>query len=182
MQQLIGQVYNMEGFNYKKDGEERRRVTLRIGMDKPYKVTKTINGEKKEVREKTFVSAKCFNGLSETLEKYFAGDDNKGRWIQVFGHYEEEEFERTIEVDDPEDADSVLELPVKTKQLVFYISQFAFVGPAPEQADKPAKKEEKKGGIVRKKKKSDGVDAKSAEKELSNPTDGEDISDEDAPF
>lgn len=171
----------MEGFNYKKDGEERRRVTFRVGMDKPYKVQKKINGETKEVREKTFVSAKCFNGLSETLEQYFGGDDNKGRWIQVFGHYELEEFERTVEVDDPEDADSVLELPVKTQQLVFYVSNFSFVGPAPEQGDKPAKKEEKKGGVVRKKKKDSGVDAKDAEASVKN-NDSEDISDEDAPF
>lgn len=177
MQQLIGQVYNMEGFDYKKDGEDRRRVTFRIGIDKPYKVQRKINGETRDVREKTFISAKCFNGLSETLEKYFGGDDNKGRWIQLHGHYEEEEFERTIEVDDPEDSESVLELPVKTKQLVFYVSSFSFIGPAPEQAERPAKKEEKKG-VVRKKKKNAGVSANDAEKDLNT----EEVHDDEAPF
>lgn len=177
MQILIGQVYNMEGFDYKKNGEDRRRVTFRLGMDKPYKVEKTINGEKKEVREKTFITGKCFNGLSETLEKYFAGDDNKGRWIQVSGHYEEEEFEREIEIEHPEDENLLLELPVKTKQLVFIVSNFAFVGPAPDIESKPKPTGNSKTKVKVKTKVKDGVNADDAQKDLAT-----DDTEEDAPF
>lgn len=176
-QTLIGQVYSVEGSDFKKNGEDRRRVAFRIGMDKPYKVEKTINGEKKSVREKTFVTAKCFNGISETIEEYFGGEENKGRWIMVTGHYEEEEFERTVEIEHPEDEDIIIELPVKTKQLVFFVDGFSFIGPAPDQESKSAPKKEKKK--VQFKKKGDSAKSKtsadSAQKELEEES-------EEAPF
>lgn len=178
-QQLIGQVYNVEGFDYKKNGEDRRRVVFRLGMDKPYKVEKTINGEKKEVREKTFITAKCFNGLSESIEEYFGGEDNKGRWIQLFGHYETEEFEKTVEIDHPEDEDVVIELPVKVQQLVFIVDGFNFIGPAPEQSTESKPKEKKKKTVQFKKKSDKGKpSADDAKKELESET--EDT--EEAPF
>lgn len=177
---LLGQVYSLEGFDYKKNGEDRRRVVFRLGMDKPYKVEKTINGEKKSVREKTFVTAKCFNGLSETIEEYFGGSDNKGRWIQIRGHWEEEEFEVTQEIDHPEDEDIVIELPVKVKQLVFIVSGFSFIGEAPEQSEKPKQEKGKKKTIQFKKKsdKKEKPSADDAKKELANDTEET----EEAPF
>lgn len=178
-QTLIGQVYSVEGFDYKKNGEDRRRVVFRLGMDKPYKVEKKIDGENKQVREKTFITAKCFNGLSESIEEYFGGEDNKGRWIMLTGHYETEEFEKTVEIDHPEDEDVVIELPVKTQQLVFMVDGFSFIGPAPEGAT-PSKPKEKKKKTVQFKKKSEKgkPSADDAQKELQS--DAEET--EDAPF
>lgn len=175
---LIGQVYSIEGFDFKKNGEDRRRIVFRLGMDKPYKVEKVIDGEKKSVREKTFITCKCFNGLSETIEEYYSGDENKGRWIQLTGHYETEEFEKTVEIDHPEDEDVVIELPVKVQQLVFMVDGFSFIGDAPVQQEKPSKEKKKKTVQFKKKSDKGKPSADEAKKELEK----ESVDDEEAPF
>lgn len=177
-QNLIGQVYSVEGFDFKKNGEDRRRVVFRLGMDKPYKVEKTIDGEKKEVREKTFITCKCFNGLSESIEEYFGGEDNKGRWIMLSGHYETEEFEKTVEIDHPEDEEVVIELPVKVQQLVFIVDGFSFIGNAPERSGESKPKEKKKKTVQFKKKGDKKTSAETAQKELEKDAE----EDEEAPF
>lgn len=136
-QTLIGQVYKVEGFDYTKTvagvKEKRRRVEFRLGMPKPYK--EMVGTEEK--RQSSFLTVKCFNGLSESIEKYFGGEENKGRWIQLQGHYEENKYERILEVEDPEDANRVLEIPVPTTKVEFIVSGFNFIGNAPEQSAKP---------------------------------------------
>lgn len=180
-QTLIGQVYNVVGSDYNKTvngvKEKRRRVEFRLGQDKPYKVQKVIDGESREVREKTFITIKCFNGLSETIEQYFGGDENKGRWIQLFGHYETNEYNKEVEIEDPEHEGRVLAFDVPTSRLEFIVSSFSFVGPAPD-VPKP-KAEAKKDGkaVVKVKTKTgsgSGATAKDAEAEV--------LGDDDAPF
>jgi hypothetical protein len=188
MQQLIGQVFNFESGTYEKkvDGkkEERKWIKFRLGMEKPYKVEKVINGEKQMVREKTFITAKAFNGLAETLEEWFSGEENKGRWIQLFGHYEENKYDSKVEVEHPENEDAILELEIPQLRLEFIISQFAFVGPAPDIEKKP-KKEGSSGKVkVKFKSKSDSnkeEEKKKLEEELVGSSAGAG-SDDDVPF
>lgn len=178
-QVLIGQVYNVEGADYKKNGEDRRRVTFRLGMAKPYK--EKVDGEEK--RRSTFITVKCFNGLSETIEQYFGGDENKGRWIQLRGHFEEEEFDQMQEIDHPDDDELVIELPVKIKQLVFMVSGFSFIGEAPSTERKPAstKAKDKKKPVFKKKSDKSGTKSKPSAKEAEEEL-ADDIEDDEAPF
>lgn len=176
---LIGEVYNVEGSDYTKTingvKEKRRRVQFRLGRNKPYKVQKTINGEKKDVYEKTFITCKCFNGLSETIEQYFGGD-NKGRWIQLEGYYEENKYDKTVEVADPENENRILEFDVPTVRLEFIVTGFSFIGPAPEAKEKKEKSSGDGKAKVRVKTKSDGSGTSAADAEA------EVLDDDDAPF
>lgn len=171
VQILIGQVYNVVGNDYTKTvngvKETRRRVEFRLGQDKPYKVQKVIDGETKEVREKTFITAKCFNGLSETIEQYYGGEENKGRWIQLEGHFEENKYDKEVEIEDPENEGRVLVFDVPTSRLEFIVSGFSFIGPAPDVPNKPKADGKKDGKAkVKVKTKTSGATAADAEKEI----------------
>lgn len=177
-QMLIGQVYNVVGSDYNKTvngvKEKRRRVEFRLGQDKPYKVQKVIDGETREVREKTFITVKCFNGLSETIESYFGGEENKGRWIQLTGHFEENKYDKEVEIEDPENEGRVLAFDVPVSRLEFIVSGFSFIGSMPEQKQKPKESTDGKNKVkVKVKTGSNGTSAEDAEKE---------ILDESAPF
>lgn len=175
---LIGQVYNLEGFDYdrtvNKVKEKHRRVEFRLGQDKPYKVKKIVQGEEKEVREKTFITCKCFTAIAETLETYFGGEENKGRWIQIMGHFEENAWDKEVEIEDPENPGRVLVMDVPTKRLEFIISSFSFIGepPAPP-AEKKQTTSDGKAKVKVKTKATSGTTADDAAR---------DLAEEEAPF
>jgi len=68
-------------------GETRCVATFLLASDRPYK-----NKDGKQVTD--FIRAKAWNGLGETLAKYFS----KGDKIMVFGHLESSDYQRKTAV------------------------------------------------------------------------------------
>lgn len=190
LQTLTGQVFSMEDGKFKKSvqgggTEDRTWVRFRLGADKPYKEeVQVAGGGTEELRQKTFITVKAFNGLADTIKTYFGGEENKGKWIQVFGHWEEEEYNQKVDVDNPANANEVLELEIPVKRLVFMVSHFNFIGPAPQP--KPAQTRTAGGVGVKVKTKTSGSSASDAERQLAGAAAGPKVNapdpDEDAPF
>ncbi|MNQ54369.1 hypothetical protein D3C85_684350 [compost metagenome] len=194
LQTLTGQVFSMEDGKFKKSvagggTEERTWIRFRLGADKPYKEeVQVAGGGTEEMRQKTFITTKAFNGLADTIKQYFGGDENKGKWIQVFGHWEEETYNQKVDVDNPANANEVLELEIPVKRLVFMVSHFNFIGPAPQPKTPQAKSSTGVGVKVKTKTTVAGSSASDAERALAGSAAGPNVGgsavdpDDEAPF
>lgn len=125
---LYGQVYKIQKGTFERDGETRSYVSFRLGIPKPYKTQKEVDGETRAVREKTFVSCRIFNGMADI----FAQNVREGQWVQLIGHFAENNFTRDVDVEHPQTG-KIFTVGVPTRELQFIVQNFYFAGSAPQQ-------------------------------------------------
>ncbi len=141
MQQLIGQIYSVEKHTYtsKTTGEVKPWVKFRLGMDKPYRTEiAQADGSTKEVRQKTFVTVKAFNGVSDAIATFLGDSKGAGEWIQLTGHFEINSYEKVFAIEHPTDESKQMHIPIPTETLEFQVNSFGWMN-APQQQSQAKK-------------------------------------------